>query len=358
MANNPVTSQDINIVYAAQVSLPQLCARVLAFVETKASITTLRFSVRHAPFSAALHSLPEEMISMVAGYLRDLAFEDQIERWLRLSRCLAGECKTSSHLRPDERAAPGYDSPNSNYDEALVEDAWQRHAEAVNCCYKDLTDLDGNSGFAKRIQCFAKYSTLRPYFVMSKSYNTLYSSPAEFAIDAKAYLVLPVTKIPILFTPSYEAVNFIVNTTIDLSLTRELSENQRQEFHAAAAMLKVHPYDAHEEKELGMQLWLYDLKVDQRRIEAYEAESDVGVPNDGELDEGGEDNWEQGDVGRSGGEEDTNAGYKGQREELPTLDWPRLSLPREDEPQTQFQPKLMVLGCGEPNALPSGWNGY
>ncbi|KAL9001421.1 MAG: hypothetical protein Q9188_005453 [Gyalolechia gomerana] len=362
MADNSATSHDLTIGHAAQVSLSQLCARILAYVETQPSITTLRSSVRHAPSSAALHSLPEEMISMVANYLRDMIFEDEIEKWLRLSRCLDGACETSSHLHRDEMAAPGYDSPNSDYDEALVEDAWQRHEEAVNYCYEDLTHLDGESDFAKRVQCFAKYSSIRPYFVMSKSYHALYASPAEFGINAKAYLVLPITKLPIRFTPGLDLATFTVNATIDRSLTTELSEDQRQEFRAVATMLKLHPYDAQEEMELTMELELHDLEVEKRRRKAYQAGLDVGTSNHAKGEEGrhsgGRDMGGEGDVGNSG-EEGTNeecdagAGNQGQGEEVLTIKWPRVALPRQYEPQKAFQPKLMILGCGEFSAITS-----
>lgn len=197
---------------------------------------------------------------------------------------------------------------------------------------------------------------------MSKYYHALYASPAEFGVDAKAYLVLPITKLPIRFTSGLDLATFTVNATIDRSLTTELSEVQRQEFRAVARMLKLHPYDAQEEMELSMDLELHDLEVEKRRRKAYQAGLDVGTSNHAKEEEGrhpgGGESGGKGDIGNSkeegtNEESDAGVGNEGQGQDVLTIKWPRVSLSRQYEPQKAFQPKLMVLGCGEFSALSS-----
>ena len=73
MNSNSIPKSSIIMAWATPVSLAQLGARVEAYVETKAAMTTFRLAVRHSTL-AVLHNIPEDIMEMIAGNVGDSVF--------------------------------------------------------------------------------------------------------------------------------------------------------------------------------------------------------------------------------------------------------------------------------------------
>ena len=74
MSTQSVSPRDIIMAWATPVSVAQLGARLFAYVETKAAITTFRLVLRHISLTAC-RKLPEEVVSLITSKVRDIAFE-------------------------------------------------------------------------------------------------------------------------------------------------------------------------------------------------------------------------------------------------------------------------------------------
>lgn len=85
MASYSDSSGEIIVAWATRVSIAQLGARLYAYAETKAKITTFRFVVRHTNLIAC-RKLPEEIISLI-----DIAFKQRMKNWVKIERCLTYE---------------------------------------------------------------------------------------------------------------------------------------------------------------------------------------------------------------------------------------------------------------------------
>ena len=101
MSANFAFPGDIIVALATPVSLAQFGARLFAYVGTKASLTTFRFAMKNS-LLAACRDLPEEIISSIAAEVREQVFQQKIEDWDDLSRCLAGSCAANSILSDAE----------------------------------------------------------------------------------------------------------------------------------------------------------------------------------------------------------------------------------------------------------------
>lgn len=88
MEDSSTISEDrIMIAWAMPVSLPQLGARLEAYVETKAAITTLRSAARYKSYH-----LPEEIIQMIASNLQDIVFRHKMKSWIKIYKCATNTC--------------------------------------------------------------------------------------------------------------------------------------------------------------------------------------------------------------------------------------------------------------------------
>ena len=88
MNSNSIPKNSIIIAWATPVNLAQLGARLEAYVETKAAMTTFRLAARHSAL-AILHNLPEEIMEMIAGNVRDSVFRKKWRTWTRIGKCLS-----------------------------------------------------------------------------------------------------------------------------------------------------------------------------------------------------------------------------------------------------------------------------
>ncbi|KAL9024650.1 MAG: hypothetical protein Q9180_007844 [Flavoplaca navasiana] len=81
MSPKSFSSKTVFLAWAAQVSLVQLGARLVAYTDTKATITAFRIAVRHAA-SKPLGTLPEEVLDLIVEELREMVFEPELEESL------------------------------------------------------------------------------------------------------------------------------------------------------------------------------------------------------------------------------------------------------------------------------------
>lgn len=283
----------------------------MAHVETQPGITAFRAIFRHVPPESILNKVPEELVSMIGDQVRQMAFEDEIEKWVRLEICLREECGSVSHLSYAELCPPGYDNFTEAYESKMALIARERHAKDVEDFRESLMNLEGDSAFAKRVQCFSKYSPIIPLFCIEEPPH---DGPGGFK-DTYAYIII--------YDPFEQRLSWAPSSG------QHPSDARIQEFHAAATMLKLHPYDEHEEEQLSDQIYNHDLDIDKvfgTRISGNVEDSNergTGTMSDRELDY----------VPDTNGPEDTS-------KIKPLV----LSLPHRDGKNWKFQPEFGVLG--------------
>lgn len=91
----------ITLAWAVRVDHAQLGARLEAYIETKAAISTLRACVAHSDIHS-MSSSPLELVAMIAGALTDLVYNQKIQGWNESRECLQNECKTTDHFTEAE----------------------------------------------------------------------------------------------------------------------------------------------------------------------------------------------------------------------------------------------------------------
>lgn len=170
-------------------------------------------------------------------------------------------------------------------------------------------------------QIFAQNTSIQPYVLVEKSYHGYSLYYPGYDVDAKAYLVLPLVRAPIISTPGYDVASLAINSTIDLSSSTHLTEDQHKSFRTAAAMLRLHPYNAEEDKALEK------LHGDGTMYRDSHEGKDTEALQDSLEDE------DHGSEDQSAADADDN----GTKEE-----------PRIVSRQThEFKPQLMILACGD-----------
>lgn len=97
MSGSDFSSEKLTIAWAAPVSFAQLGARLISYIETRASITTFRLAARYTP-SPAFCMLPEELVLMIANEVSDQSFRTNMNDWVHASDCLANRCTSLSHM--------------------------------------------------------------------------------------------------------------------------------------------------------------------------------------------------------------------------------------------------------------------
>lgn len=91
----------ISLVWAVEVDYPQLGARLEAYVDTKAQITTLKACVAH-PEARPVSKLLVELVSMVGDALKDIVYTQKIPEWHQGARCVQNECVGRDHFKTSE----------------------------------------------------------------------------------------------------------------------------------------------------------------------------------------------------------------------------------------------------------------
>ena len=145
---DPVSQNNIVISWATQVDLVQLGARLEAYAETKAAITTFRLAVRTSAVTAC-HNLPEEIISMIATRVRDIGSERKTKKWNIFTKCLTSGCDPLFHACDQDLDV--MDEFGGLLDQARY-NAAEAHEKDVVRYHNELSYLGGISKFAKCAQ--------------------------------------------------------------------------------------------------------------------------------------------------------------------------------------------------------------
>ncbi len=142
---------NIIIAWAIPVRLEPLAARLQAYAETKAAITTFRLAVRNSAIPAC-QITPEEIISLIASFIRDEASTRRRNNWTAVTRCLSNTCDKLSHL---SRNSTDQIVRNAVLRYRLrweAEEAEEAHQECLIRYCKMLSKLEGSSKFARCVQ--------------------------------------------------------------------------------------------------------------------------------------------------------------------------------------------------------------
>ena len=94
----------VNFAWAIEADHAQLGARLEAWIETKAAISTLTACFKHyrLPAKGGLpaRGIPEEIQTMIANELKTAVYEERVQRWTRVQRCVELNCETLDHFTP------------------------------------------------------------------------------------------------------------------------------------------------------------------------------------------------------------------------------------------------------------------
>lgn len=159
MSTSSDSQNDISLTWATPVNLAQLGARLTAYAETKAAITTFRLAIRDTTLSA-FHSLPEEIIGMIASEVRDITFRQEMKQWVKIGKCLTNTCTTLSHLDQAQleyldflaEEPPSRISKKRLADKFFWESAAEEHQGDVGRYCEALSNLEGSSEVARSAQ--------------------------------------------------------------------------------------------------------------------------------------------------------------------------------------------------------------
>lgn len=126
----------------------------MAYTKTKAQITTFRLVTRYTSLDAC-QNLPEEVISMIAGNVRETVFTTEMKEWIKIRKCLTNACGIMAHVSQAELDdfAGMFTSSIMEDDEWLEEQfiysAAKKHRKLVKQDYDALTNSNKNSRIAK-----------------------------------------------------------------------------------------------------------------------------------------------------------------------------------------------------------------
>lgn len=99
MANN------LTVAWARPVDTVKLGARLEAYVDARAVITTLRMCAKYAPLDFFLAKLPPELISIIGALAQDAVYEDHRQSWELAWKCCQGTCCSKHHRSKQEQIA-------------------------------------------------------------------------------------------------------------------------------------------------------------------------------------------------------------------------------------------------------------
>lgn len=353
MASYSDSPSKIIVAWATRVSLAQLGARLCAYAETKATITTFRFVVRHTNLTAC-RKLPEEIISLIASKIRDIAFKQRMKKWVRIERCLNNECTTLSHV-PKGKLGSLAGTPSSNHigddvrlHEGLSAEATCVHQEDLERYSDILANLKGTSRFAECVQIFTQDFGIHPYFMMRKAYDYYVKHIDD--VYARAYLTLPLLHAPMSSDSGPGVISFSVSSALNPSALVGPTEDQLRKFKLAANTLELHVYIPDEE------CTKHDSLGEAR---SSDGDTESGESMDGEDEGNGAENYgaerqaltldEAGlQLQKTAENTSGDSNFLGDAPE-PTTEQARKEtyVDSESEDTEALWLRLMILGCGE-----------
>ncbi|KAL8830504.1 MAG: hypothetical protein Q9170_005707 [Blastenia crenularia] len=247
MPTNHRRNPDIILAWAAEVSVAQLAARLMAYAETRAAITAFRLSARNTALKP-MNNIPEEVLWMIASDVRELAFTPWMEEFVEKGNCLVNKCSTLSHLSQAAIAGSGADycaclaHPRLTW--AFRLEAQNIHKDNVQSHCSMLTSLDETRIFAKAKQIFIADFKLNPYFLLQKFYD----KDGHDFVEAKAFLTLPISEMPTGSSPGNGTRKFAFCGLVDPLALTGLTEEQQKRFEIAANVLKLDAFGYQEDE--------------------------------------------------------------------------------------------------------------
>ncbi len=141
----------VTLAWAVKVHHAQLGARLEAYVETKAAISTLRACVAHSVIPS-MSSLPPELVAMIAGLFADLLYQRKIQGWNIAKACLQNHCITTDHFTEAELEDMEYQY-DSGSEEVLWSEGMDIHRTTVEDHVQKITLSTRNDAARKFSKC-------------------------------------------------------------------------------------------------------------------------------------------------------------------------------------------------------------
>ncbi|KAL6712854.1 hypothetical protein ACLMJK_009566 [Lecanora helva] len=256
----PVIPQnEFVLTWAMRVSHIDLAARLVAHAATKSTITTFRLVQKYTP-STKLRALPEEISSIIAGLVRNVAFEHERKHWVAVNLCFSNKCTMKDHILESE-----YDDvvERNSDDEDFIFEAEDDDYEMLEAKHRDhqwtlihycqvLTRLNGNLRIQKSAQIFIKDFGIYPRFNMTRNDSDGYYFNA---VTVQAFLTLPpLFAVPIVSDFALNTASYIIHKQItNPAAWGELTAEQRLRFGAAVKVLDLRPYKDGDDEKASLQ---------------------------------------------------------------------------------------------------------
>ncbi|KAL9595980.1 MAG: hypothetical protein Q9219_006103 [cf. Caloplaca sp. 3 TL-2023] len=217
----------VNLAWAVEANYIQLAARLQAYAETKAAITTFQACVR-ASTGSCMSSLPYELIRMVSDELKDTIYRKKIKKWLRAQKCIENSCKTQDHFSNAEWCSIKYGCRefHENYhyevlDEIATEKAeeihWVRSRKYLKMLEQPPTGAS-SKGFGRCKEIMLRDFGVMPNFNVTKSYECHEPYDAIFdGAEVRAWLSIPVIPIELRSEKGVNEASFVMETKLDFS---------------------------------------------------------------------------------------------------------------------------------------------
>lgn len=147
----------ITLAWAIKVDHTQLGARIEAYVETKAAISTLRACIAHSDVQS-MSSLPPELVAMIVATLKDIVYVPKIQDWNTARRCLQDECSFKEHFTEEELCEMDYDS---RYEEEFALEHRDIHQDIARAHLQKIMLPTSNDVGSQKFARYAEVSIAR-----------------------------------------------------------------------------------------------------------------------------------------------------------------------------------------------------
>ena len=154
-------SNQVSLAWAVPVDYTQLGARLEAYVETRAAVTTFKACILHTTIRS-MSNLPPELVGSVIDALKDIIYLQKIDMWNIERRCMEQECNTRSHLAMGNHISPhllGLFNPDVSDDEDDDFSLNEMHYVAVEEHPAKITRAIGDKPVKNFARCKEVYLT-------------------------------------------------------------------------------------------------------------------------------------------------------------------------------------------------------
>ena len=150
----------ISLAWAIEVDSAQLGARLEAYIETKAAVTTLVACLSRYRLPPKAHiperTIPREIIDLIADAVKDADYEPRVRAWTKSRRCAQNKCETLDHLTQADinGIIRSYVDPRNYNPARLFADSCPKHWAIKTPFLEKITETrPGRFAWIKRV-CF------------------------------------------------------------------------------------------------------------------------------------------------------------------------------------------------------------